>query len=108
MAAGKFKEAADLSLALEPRHRAGKMHADCHADQPHVGEGSIATRIASPVDRGTDPAARPVTDSFIKLHHPDDDEYNDEKEEDNDALIGLVSHYVLKMVQANLQLLNQM
>jgi hypothetical protein len=70
VAAGNLKEAADLSLAFEPRHRADKMHADCHADQPHVGEGSIALRVATPNDRHA--AAKPVIDSFITLHNNDD------------------------------------
>jgi len=75
MAAGKLKEAVDVSLALEAHHRASKKHADCHADQSHVGEGSIVTRAATPDDRGQF-SSRPVIDSFIKLHH----RHNEEEE----------------------------
>jgi hypothetical protein len=71
---GKLHEAVDFSLALEPHHRADKIHGDCHVDKPHVGEGSIVTKIASP-DRHSDPSMKPIISSFIKLHGDKADEF---------------------------------
>eukprot|EP00613_Pedinella_sp_CCMP2098_P082823 CAMPEP_0171994936 /NCGR_PEP_ID=MMETSP0993-20121228/279212_1 /TAXON_ID=483369 /ORGANISM="non described non described, Strain CCMP2098" /LENGTH=394 /DNA_ID=CAMNT_0012648029 /DNA_START=15 /DNA_END=1196 /DNA_ORIENTATION=- len=83
MAAGKFKEAVDVSLALEAHHRASKKHADCHADQPHVGEGSIITQVSTPGDRGPY-SSKPVIDSFIKLH----------RQLDTEEGAGVVGHFL--------------
>jgi hypothetical protein len=48
------------------RHRFA--HPACHADKPHVGEGSISSTIKTPVDRTQD-GASPEHAAFIELHH---------------------------------------
>jgi hypothetical protein len=67
---GKLKEALSLSLAFEPQHRLSKAHPDCHVDKPHVGEGTVTTRVATP-DRHKNPKAKPSVSTFVALHHDD-------------------------------------
>ena len=58
VAGGRLEEALDLSLALGHRKAAGSpraalKHADCHADAPHWGEGTLETLVATPMELAT-------------------------------------------------------
>ena len=75
---GHLKEALEASFALHEHFQGGAAgnarrpaHADCNADIVHVGEGTIATMISTPADRGGNPAAVPVHSSFVTLHSED-------------------------------------
>jgi hypothetical protein len=58
---GSLRDAVELSFAL--RDRRGLSHPACFADEPHIGEGSIVTKVATP-DRRT----RPLYSSFLTPH----------------------------------------
>jgi hypothetical protein len=68
VAKGNHNAALDFSLALQSNHRSSLDHEDCHADRPHVGEGTTATHIATPDLRG-DSRSAPIVTSHIRLHH---------------------------------------
>ena len=70
VAKGRHEAAIDLAFALHEHPGGRPAHAHCQADAAHIGEGTLATRIARSLD-----AEKPsAVDSFVRLHRQDGDE----------------------------------